>query len=309
MNNVKQLCLACTNYQNDNSVLPPAVLMNSSVTIPNTATQNFGPNWAILILPYIEQSALFTSVAPSVQEYMSTGDTGWHSIVGETIPIFLCPTDAAELAASGPLSLNGLSWARGNYGANTGPGMFCYDDGTDPATQSVTMGAEGILVENIPLFISSQAETETYIGLQYPGGGVFIVNSGHSLADIADGTSCTIMIDELRIGPANYDLRGTWALGQAGASISAGNGRFDTPTPNVSQSGGDDIEGGDNRPDIQMGCDSNASRQVSAKSRHQNGVVTGFSDGHVEFIGNSVSQGVWFLLHSRNDGQSIPSEY
>src|SRR5271168_3843262 len=54
MNNTKQLCLACMNYQNDNGVLPPAVLMNISVTAPNTAKQTFGPNCAVFILPYIE---------------------------------------------------------------------------------------------------------------------------------------------------------------------------------------------------------------------------------------------------------------
>jgi prepilin-type N-terminal cleavage/methylation domain-containing protein len=50
-NNMKQLCLACANYQDANGILPPAVMMNSSVTAPNTAKQNFGPNWAIYILP------------------------------------------------------------------------------------------------------------------------------------------------------------------------------------------------------------------------------------------------------------------
>jgi prepilin-type processing-associated H-X9-DG protein len=243
---------------------------------------------------------------------MVNGDTGWHSIVGTTISTFLCPSDASELAASGPLVLavgspaTAVTWARGNYGANVGPGIFTYGD-SDATTECVALGTQGILIENLPLFNGGQATSETYVGLAYPGGGVFIVNGGHPLTAITDGTSSTIMIDELRIGPTNYDLRGTWALGQAGGSISAGNGRFDGPGPNISLDGYDDIEGGDDRPDIQMGCDANASRQVTAKSRHPNGVVTGFADGHVQFVTNSVSQSVWFFLHSRNDGEVIPS--
>ncbi len=297
-NNLKQICLACANYHDENGVLPPAVMMDTGCTVANSASVNFGPNWAIYILPFIEQNDLYGSVASSVQEYMQTGSPSWRSIVGTAIPMFLCPSDASELTASGPLSLGGLNWARGNYGANTGPGLFWSSDNTEG---SCTMGPNNILIENIPSFATS---IYTY---QYPCGGVFIVNGGHPLSSITDGTSSTIMIDELRIGPANYDLRGTWAMGQAGASLSSGNGRNDTPTPNLSEDGWDDIEGGDDRPDIQMGCDASAgNNQVTAKSKHPNGVNTGFADGHVAFVTNSVSQLVWFLLHGRNDGQSIP---
>ena len=167
------------------------------------------------------------------------------------------------------------------------------------------MGPEGIYVENLPSFANS-----IYSGvvpLHPQTGGVFIVNGGHPLTAITDGASSTIMIDELRIGPTSTDLRGTWALGQAGASLSSGNGRNDGAFPNVSEDGWDDIEGGADRPDIQMGCDASAgNNQVTAKSHHSNGVVTGFADGHVGFVTNSVSQTVWFCLHGRNDGAVIP---
>ena len=136
------------------------------------------------------------------------------------------------------------------------------------------------------------------------------VNSKTTLVGITDGTSNTILIDEMRIGPSANDIRGTWAMGQTGASISAGNGRIDTPTPNVSLSGYDDIQGADDRPDIGMGaCGGCGSWQVTAKSRHTGGVMTGMADGSVRFISNSVSQRSWWLLHSRNDGQVLGNDY
>jgi prepilin-type processing-associated H-X9-DG protein len=136
-------------------------------------------------------------------------------------------------------------------------------------------------------------------------GGVFTINTGITLAGITDGTSSTAMFDELRIGPSVNDIRGTWAMGQAGASISAANGRLDTPSPNVSLSGYDDIQGGDDMPQIGMGCCSGCgSWQVTAKSRHANGVMVGFSDGSVKYVSNSVDSRTWYLLHSRNDGQT-----
>jgi len=142
------------------------------------------------------------------------------------------------------------------------------------------------------------------------GGGVFTVNKGITLLAITDGTSNTILVDELRIGPSANDIRGTWAMGQCGASISAGNGRTDTPTPNYSCDGCDDIQASDNRTDIGMGsCPGCDSWQVTAKSRHTGGVMTAFADGGVRFIRNSVSQSTWFLLHSRDDGQVLANDF
>ena len=313
-NNMKQICLACATYHDGYGVLPPAVMMNSTVTAPNSTTQNIGPNWAIYLLPFIEQGDLYSLIQPYVNGYMSNAATSfeWQLAASRTINLYLCPSDANELAASGPLqnfavgSGPALNWARGNYGANTGPGMFWnYYSESDDTTSSCIMGSNNILTEMIPLFTGNSTYPSSLQGT--PGGGVFCVNSGHPLVDIIDGTSSTIMIDELRIGPSSSDLRGTWALGQAGASLSAGNGRNDGTGPNISLSGWDDIQNGDDNQSINMGCDNGAgNNQVTAKSMHPGGVVTGFADGHVQFIQNSVSQSVWFYLHSRNDGQVIP---
>ena len=76
-----------------------------------------------------------------------------------------------------------------------------------------------------------------------------------------------------------------------------------------SLSGWDDIQGCQDNPAINMGCCGCNSWQVTAKSKHPGGVMTGFGDGHVQFIANSISQRAWFLLHSRNDGQAIGEEY
>lgn len=132
-----------------------------------------------------------------------------------------------------------------------------------------------------------------------------VVNGNTKLDTLADGTSNTILIDELRIGWNANDIRGTWAMGQAGASISAGNGRIDTPTPNVSYSGWDDIQGCQDNPAIGMGCCGCNSWQVTAKSRHSGGVNVALADGSVRFVKNGIDQRTWFLLHSRNDGQVL----
>lgn len=295
--NMHNLAIAAHDYHDANGTLPPSVIMRGLIS-PYDYNENFGPNWAVLILPHIEQTAMFMQVQPSVRAYPATGDSGWRSIRGNIIKILLCP---ADVGGDTPFAGAGGNWARGNYGANAGPGMFWQ------------YAYEGCITTSNGSYVESDWGISGYYASNVsglPGGGAFTINRGIRFNLFLDGQSATVLFDELRIGPSSRDLRGTWALGQAGASISAGNGRLDTPSPNVSFSGYDDIQNGDDRPDIGMGCCSGCgSWQVSAKSQHSGGVMTAFADGGVKFINNSVSSYTWFLLHSRNDGQVIPNDY
>jgi prepilin-type N-terminal cleavage/methylation domain-containing protein/prepilin-type processing-associated H-X9-DG protein len=300
-NNMKQIGVACHAYHDSLGNLPPCVLMNSSVTNAGTYTQNFGPNWAVLILPYIEQGNLFSQVSASIQAYPTTAaEAGWRSIVGTRIKTYLCPSDVGGEVACTRAS---NTWARGNYGGNAGPGMFWFT--TRSAPDAAILNSGGKYGDNSPNFSGAGG----YPMAPLSGGGVLVVNSGIKLTAITDGTSSTILVDELRIGPSANDIRGTWAMGQCGASITAGSGRGDSPGPNVSQSGWDDIEQGDDRPDIGMGAYINESNQVTAKSKHTGGVNTLYGDGSIRFIRDGVDQRTWFLLHSRNDGQVISADY
>lgn len=295
---MKQLALACHSYHDANGKLPPAVQLHRSVGNPANFNQPFGPNWAVFILPHIEQDNLFKSQTLNIQNYMTNANTAWRAIRGTRIKTMECPSDVGHELT---MARAGGGWARGNYGANTGPGMWWIG-----APEGAITTVSGVMAEsgwNIGGYYASNVQ-----GLAL--GGPFIVNGGHRINTFPDGTTNTVLIDELRIGPSANDIRGTWAMGQAGASIAAANGRLDTPTPNISQSGWDDIQGGDDRPDIGMGCCSGCgSWQVTAKSRHTGGVVTAFADGSIKFVTNSVASRTWYLLHARNDSQVIPNDF
>src|SRR5204862_771397 len=85
-NNMKQLALGCHSYHDAYKKLPVGVMMNSSVTDSASQSQNFGPNWVVLILPYIEQTPLFNTVAPSINNYMgNSSESGWRSLRGERL--------------------------------------------------------------------------------------------------------------------------------------------------------------------------------------------------------------------------------
>src|SRR6187200_2836948 len=91
-NNLKQLGLAVHNYHDANSFLPPGGIDVVSVGapklgIPPTA-QHIAHGWAMLILPYIEQDAMY-------RQYNLRLD--WRHpanqpIVSSPIPIMQCPS-------------------------------------------------------------------------------------------------------------------------------------------------------------------------------------------------------------------------
>src|SRR5262245_19001870 len=83
-NNLKQLGLAAQNYHDVMRRLPPALQAVGGVSV-TTDSSNFGPNWAVVILPYLEQGNLYNQYAGSIQNYLLTGDAGWRAL--RTVPI------------------------------------------------------------------------------------------------------------------------------------------------------------------------------------------------------------------------------
>jgi prepilin-type N-terminal cleavage/methylation domain-containing protein/prepilin-type processing-associated H-X9-DG protein len=297
-NNLKQLTLGCMNHHEALGRFPPCMQMWNTSAL-NDYNQPFGPNWAVLVLPYLEQGNLYDTQSANITAYPNNGNTTWRAIGANNLNVMICTADqGANVLCTrvSPAGTNG--WARGNYGANAGPGLFWNE-----ANRGVAITSGTKLVPNVPVFASAS----DYSGLNYPGGGVFTVNDGIKILEITDGTSNTAMIDELRIGPDATDLRGTWAMGQCAASIVAGSGRSDSPGPNISKDGYDDVQGGSNKPEIGMGAYTSNSNQVTAKSRHTGGVNIGFCDGSVRFVKNNVTVTMWFALHSRNDGLTLPA--
>jgi prepilin-type N-terminal cleavage/methylation domain-containing protein len=293
MNNVKQSCIGLHNFHDTFRRLPPAVMMNTSVTNPATNGQNFGPNWAVLILPFVEQAPLYDSVSGSIKAYMTTpAEAGWRSLSNTKVGVYLCPSDTG---ADSPYTGAGGTWARGNYACNAGPDMFWVGasvNGTSPLSTRTGPPTGG------GYFTSATAAP------------LMGVNSLNGLASITDGTSNTILVDEIRIGPISTDQRGTWALGQVGASIVGGSGRMDTPYPNFSISGGDDVEGCNDNTQAGMGCCSGCgSWQVVARSRHPGGVLAGFADGSVRFVANGIGTDRWYYLHSAADGATFNADF
>lgn len=284
--NMRQLAMASHNfYDQKNRELPQGVQMNHVTDVAwwsNDICSDagpFGPNWAVLLLPYIEQSALYD--ANKVEAYRQTGDQSWRELRKQTLSMMSCPSGSLGTPAyNGP----GGPWARGNYAANAGPTWFF-------------------------MTVNGKSNLESPFGV---AGGVMCVNYGATFGEILDGTSNVILLNEVRHGVGATDRRGTWALGFPGASFTAANAIGDCTNPNDPWELADDIEGcgafwysgiGSRR---RMGCWSGAlSWQAQARSYHPAGVNAAMVDGSVRFVPNNINQRIWFFMNSRNDGAAF----
>ncbi len=339
-NNMKQLLLGIHNFESSNGSFPKGVnepyvngLTNNQASdgLTSDQTEPFGPNWAVMILPYIEQATLFnasnvlgypgwtgpynstinpTDTAPNANLYNM--DWACTTLRTTRLSAFLCPSDSLngpgkvffsdadaanypQLAPkdqrTGTLLTN---WARGNYGAVQGS--------TDP--DHVVNGYDG-------------TTAAPYKGLSKSG--MMSINYGARIADVTDGLSNTAAIGELRAGLGSMDIRGTWALGLAMASL-CGHAKSYNPTPNNMMGlnypncddGGDEMQNGPilgaqfpNAAAMGMGFNCGGGMYNSGgqcRSQHPGGVNMGFGDGSVRFVKNSISNRIWFAILTRNDG-------
>jgi prepilin-type N-terminal cleavage/methylation domain-containing protein/prepilin-type processing-associated H-X9-DG protein len=321
-NNCKQIGLGLLNYESARGKLPPAsqlpYLNSPSIDLcldlrTKFGLNPFGPNWAVIILPYIEQQNLytqsdaggypgFTPVPIDKKGSIVVGlpfDLNWIAIGNVTVPIYQCPSDPYNQIpyndpVTGPVNNPAGGWARGNYGVTAGYEDFDHQN----MGASYTTSAAGIPQQNG--MVSSP---------------VMSCNYGAKITEITDGTSNTIMVGELRAGLSPIDMRGVWALGFPGCSIvNAGRGSYN-PTPNnllggLPADGGDELENGSQicSPTIAaqgMGCTTSGTQMTSAMSRslHAGGVNCCFCDGSVHFISNNISQLTWVELLSKADGK------
>ena len=285
-NNLKQLALACHNYNDTVGELPPSILLTPSASRTSIGGQNFGPNWIVLILPYIEQDNLYKSVEQHINSYKVNSNFDWSSIRGALIKTLRCPSDVGW-GRMYPGA--GGGWARGNYACNAGGihgpnvGYATTENGTSPTNEWAWGGLPTTL----------------------RGGGVMTINYGHPIHRIRDGSSNTVLLSEVRTGAhlSDWDSRGVWAIGMPGSSVIAGQFSWDDNTPNTTEDNADDCEGCINDPVGGMGAWPGCPfQQANARSRHTGGVQVAFGDGRVQFVRNSVTHAIWWYMNASDDG-------
>ena len=228
--NLHNLALGMLNYHDSQKTFPYALF--NPVTNKTTGTQlytgggaltatsaQFCANWAIQVLPYIEEQSLYDSFVLYDEEVPgSSGTTGAYlnsgvnrTPRGTALQFMLCPSDSGSIQMC---KQSGGNWARGNYGLNVGLG-FWWDH----------------LASALP----------EWPWKKQCGRGVATINKGATISQIEDGTTKTIMLGELRVGLSESDRRGTWAMPMIGSNLIAETASNFGGPPNDCQEGNDDI--------------------------------------------------------------------
>ena len=186
-NNLKQIGLALHNYHDQFRTFPPGYISVDAATGQMTPLDGgSGAGWALLILPQIDQSALYNKFNLNLR----IADPVNAPLIKIPLTAFLCPSDPAPtqtwmLTADGNPSQVLAELATANYVAAFG--SVSLDDCENPiGTAPVTAAGQCV------------------------GNGAVFHNSRVKMRDFTDGTSHTVLVGERKTRAAD-DWWSTWA--------------------------------------------------------------------------------------------------
>lgn len=279
-NNSRNVAIALISYHDANNRFPAAISLHPKDDVGEdngrpTTLQTLMPNWAVMILPYLEQASAYASLVtmnPSnASEPVYMSDDRNRTVRSAALSVMRCGSDFANEPFSD--ASTGDNWARGNYAINgfqMAPAFYNHP----------TMGWKASI----------------------PRKGIAGINAALRMGDITDGSSNTVMIGEIRAGLATMDSRGAWALGACGSSVLCLHASHFLLSPNSCTPGDDDVNNAGaiiaavGADALKMECmypyEYGASNQAGTRSQHPGGVNVAMADASVRFIDNYVETGV-----------------
>jgi prepilin-type N-terminal cleavage/methylation domain-containing protein/prepilin-type processing-associated H-X9-DG protein len=300
VNNLKQLGLAIHNYVSANTTLPTGrVWPNAAGGFPTIFSGAQNTTWFCLMLPLIEQNALGnsfnytlgaegpSSVSPPYPGYFA------NSTVAQTkINVFQCPSDRILKFQVNPGYaggyFSGFMFTKGNYGVswgNTDWGAQFSNSGLAPQYRTSAFGHDGSI----------------------------------TIASFLDGTSNTVMTGEVLQGE-QFDIRGVmWSSIPGGGSFMTRftpNGSNDYLQLRTGANAGDFLNNAPglfcvSQPAMGLPCTSGASDNAAfagSRSRHPGGVNSGFADGSVRFVKNTINPVIWIGLNTISGNEVISAD-
>jgi prepilin-type N-terminal cleavage/methylation domain-containing protein/prepilin-type processing-associated H-X9-DG protein len=275
-NAVKQIALACHNYESVNGKFPPGGIVSYTgsaqvtdtnfCTVGNSATQ---APWTVQILPYLEETNLYN------QFNFSKTFTGSSNIPGQApnntlffynMKKYQCTSDPDSVASAN----------NSNYLGVQGGGPPVGQVGSAPC--------------------STQAGTRVF----FQSGCIF-TNSTVRMAEVTDGTSNTFLIGESRYMPVPR-MRGDGFYAGWSSGLKADN-TFAVPLT---------FAGAVLQINAQSDCKPNIADCFSYVSRlfgsyHPGGCHFGMADGSVQFINQTIDINVYRQAANRGDGLVLGS--
>lgn len=298
LNNMKNLGLALHNFHDSFGYFPPAIEYSRDSILANGVTTNpdFGPNWVIKILPFLEQQNLYDSFTfDDSNGPVFISDARNREARGTQLETMLCPSDPFTAEPFGEEGTAvGDNWARGNVGANSSLLYQRLENSSISPYPNVDF-AGGIAGD------MWQRAEETSFSRGFVPRGIMGLNLTLSMRQITDGTSQTVMLAEIRAGVNEQDRRGVWAMGSAGASSIWGHSIGDATGPNSCNPFADNIpnagriESVSGEGLLQQECMTSGSAddslQVVPRSLHPGGIHVCMADASAHFISDDIDVG------------------
>lgn len=299
-NNIRQLALACHNYESALGELPPGLYQNFD---PSSSIRNYGYTWFVAILPYMEENNVYklwnftdTGTDAMTNGLDAAGNATQAAPTATVIESFLCPSDnyrspVVELTYTGngyPNGFFGLTSYLGNCGTYS------------TYFQSSAMQDDGVLFMTGP---SSGAPWQPNLVPNAPAAGMLIL----------DGTSSTFFIGERYHNDPNFE-----AIIRPGGSTSYSRYAIDEWGVWGWYGGGNGTTHvlGSTQMPLNYRTPDNASagytevnnRMSAFGSGHPVGANFAFVDGSVHFINDTIDFVTYQALSTRENGEVI-SDY
>jgi prepilin-type N-terminal cleavage/methylation domain-containing protein/prepilin-type processing-associated H-X9-DG protein len=308
-NNMKQISLANMNYESANGTFLPGV----------SRTGCCWGTWMVPALPFMEQQAMFNNYSnfggldngggyPATSTLRYAAGNNLTFISGIQLKTFQCPSDIVRQQGSITMHNYVLNAGNSNFYQVSTP-IGCTGGNTIGANGCVTFGGAPFGWYEDPATLAAGGDSSP---TNYTSGNAATGRCGQQrkISSITDGTSNTLCVSEVIIGPSSGDYRGfSWWGGAAGfttyqtpnndaaTDVMTGAGCGGAPYPNPPR----------------MPCTTTSTstlpRMQLARSRHTGGVNAAFCDGSVRFVSNSVSLITWRSLGTSMGGEPLLNDY
>lgn len=296
-NNLKQLALAFHGYHEKKEALPRIVYGHQGTEAICGTNCNFvancprfSPGPYVMILPYIEQDAVYSRWNWSCPVQAGVNRTLAN---GAKIRAFVCPSDRFD-----------AGWSQCNYGTSVGPNLgwndsFSVMNGMFPRRQEVRVADVTDGLSNT-ILLAERVIPDGDNNRNSPGDTVILRGTWPS--GFPSGSSTTFpTADQVetwgQAGAAAWNTDNQYSGGCASNYWSTGDTWIDECAPPNWR-----------YPDTSVtscrwtGVDSG---MRPARSKHPGGVNVALADASVRFVGNTVDLLTWQRMGARNDGQPI----
>jgi prepilin-type N-terminal cleavage/methylation domain-containing protein/prepilin-type processing-associated H-X9-DG protein len=327
-NNLKQLGLAVHNYHTSNNVLPASTMFGG----PTQGAWGYCPSWTVALLPNLEQTPLYNAINFDYGMWLAQNTTVSYSALATV----LCPSENQKIR---PMTAVWAPWAPSNYCGNYGgPEPIRMWTGTIVAPYApVTTNNSGYIGQPVGTMYAITVADMAWFGLEAvldgtsmtamiserlyatPGGSplpfasdllnakrdAFVVK-GWPGPNSYNGQNPTLAVSAMQLcqsipgtqqAVANSEYLGfSWSMQYVWDWATNCYNHYNTPNK---------LTCGSSAMNWSVGYTNGAAPPTS---NHPGGVNMCFTDGHVQFIKDSISVQTFWAIGTKAMGEVVSSD-